>query len=218
MAKRRVKKKEYEKLDDANIDRVSNLLMGKPPITKKKACELLNISYNTTRLNKIIEEYEETKAYRKKLYDSNKRKPVTDYEVKQIVLDYLKGESMSSIAKNLYRSTNVIKNVLKKYSIPQHKAGRLHYQNPELIPEEALCEDYETGELVWSARYNCIAEIMFNNGIDKYGPIYNIWVYGKFNERAYQPWYELGSLPILKELGIKAKDITITNRLDLEYK
>ena len=33
------------------------------PITKKEACEVLSISYNTTRLNKIIAEFEERQEY-----------------------------------------------------------------------------------------------------------------------------------------------------------
>ena len=45
-----IKKKSYEKLDDINIKRVIDALESEIPITKKDACEILNISYNTTRL------------------------------------------------------------------------------------------------------------------------------------------------------------------------
>ena len=47
---RGVKKKSHEKLDSANIQRVIDLLEQDEPITKKEACEMLNIRYNTTRL------------------------------------------------------------------------------------------------------------------------------------------------------------------------
>ena len=45
---------EEEKMTDANILRVISLLEpkeeGKQPITKKAACEILGMAYNTTRL------------------------------------------------------------------------------------------------------------------------------------------------------------------------
>jgi hypothetical protein len=61
-----IKKRAYEKLDDNNIQRVIDALNSKEPITKKVACEMLNISYNTTRLSKIIASYHEEKAYRQR--------------------------------------------------------------------------------------------------------------------------------------------------------
>ena len=66
MPKRGVKKKDGEKLDDANIERVIGLLNQEKPITKKAACEALNISYNSTRLTRIIDEYHERKERRRK--------------------------------------------------------------------------------------------------------------------------------------------------------
>ena len=52
---RRVKKKSHEKLTDTNVQHVVDLLKGEDPITKKEACSILNISYNTTRLTNIID-------------------------------------------------------------------------------------------------------------------------------------------------------------------
>ena len=70
-----IKKKSYEKLDDKNIQRVIDALEDKNPITKKEACEMLNISYNTTRLGKIINDYEDTKKHRRGMMDKNRGKP-----------------------------------------------------------------------------------------------------------------------------------------------
>ena len=58
---RGVKKRSHEKLTDSNIQHVIWLLNAKSPITKKEACSILNISYNTTRLKTIIEEFVEKK-------------------------------------------------------------------------------------------------------------------------------------------------------------
>jgi hypothetical protein len=44
-----VRKKREEKLSEANINKVIELLAAEKPITKKEACEILHIAYNTTR-------------------------------------------------------------------------------------------------------------------------------------------------------------------------
>ena len=59
-----IRKKAGEKLDEATLDRVSALLNQDNPITKKEACEMLNISYNTTRLGKILDDFNEVSSYR----------------------------------------------------------------------------------------------------------------------------------------------------------
>ena len=51
-----IKTRKHENLTETNIQHVMELLNADSPITKKEACSILNISYNTTRLNKIIED------------------------------------------------------------------------------------------------------------------------------------------------------------------
>ncbi len=63
---RGVRQKKHEKLDAANLDKVIALLESDSPITKKEACEILNITYNTTRLKRIIEETKCIGKYTKK--------------------------------------------------------------------------------------------------------------------------------------------------------
>ena len=60
--KRGVRKREGENLTDASVRRVI-FSLEEEGITKKTACEMLNISYNTTRLNRIIEEFKEQEDY-----------------------------------------------------------------------------------------------------------------------------------------------------------
>ena len=55
----RVKKKDHENLTAANIERVISELRADSPISKKEACSMLNIAYNTTRLQNIIDDYED---------------------------------------------------------------------------------------------------------------------------------------------------------------
>ena len=87
--KKGVKKKEHEKLDEATIERVISLLEAAPPITKKEACEILNISYNTTRLNSIIGEHQEKITRRKNNYAKKKGTPLDTFEITNIVKWYL---------------------------------------------------------------------------------------------------------------------------------
>ena len=67
-----VKKKAHENLTDESISKVISLLRQDSPITKKEACEILNIRYNTTRLQNIIDDFEQTLA-RKERFKAEKR-------------------------------------------------------------------------------------------------------------------------------------------------
>ena len=79
--KRGVKKKDYEKLSDSNIQQTVALLESGTQFTKKEACQKLNIAYNTTRLNNIIAEYKDKIAFQEKRRSQNRGKPATAYEI-----------------------------------------------------------------------------------------------------------------------------------------
>jgi len=219
---KRIKKQEHERLDDATINRVIDLLNRKDPITKKAACEILNIRYNPKRLSTIIEQYEERIEYEKKARARNKGKPLTDRDYKYIILNYLKGDSMSGIADSIYRSASTIKKALQDKHIPLRDSS-VDYWNPSIIPDEAIREEFHIGQLVWSARYNSVAEIINiredtillpqTKLVAETRTVYNIWVYGKHNEYAYQPSWELGALPVLEEFNITSKDIENTQEI-----
>ena len=84
-----VRKKDYEKLTDANITHVISLLRADEPITKKAACEILNIRYNTTRLQKIIDDFEDTLAHKERRKSQNRGKGATRSEIKEVIESYL---------------------------------------------------------------------------------------------------------------------------------
>jgi hypothetical protein len=194
------------------------LLEAEKPITKKAACEVLNISYNTTRLNKIIQEYKDKIEFRKKRLAANRGKPYSDLDVKELVTDYLNGDSISSIADNLFRSTHSIKKKIEELGLPT-RTTKSGYWNPDLIPDEAVATEFESGELVWSARYNAVAEIRQAWGISKFDSgIYLLWVFGKHNEFAYQPWWELGKLEAVKTYGLTADRFVKTEKPNFAYR
>ena len=114
-----IKSKAYEKLSFDNIERVISQLEKDNPITKKDACEMLNIRYNTTRLQKIIEDHNDTKAFKERRKSQNKGKAATEDEIRSVVQYYLEGFNVSEIANNIYRSPAFVKNIVERTGIPQ---------------------------------------------------------------------------------------------------
>jgi hypothetical protein len=192
-----IRKKAGEQLSEQSIERVISLLEQEKPITKKSACEILNISYNTTRLNKIITEYKSTVSRRVELRKKFRNKPLEKDDIKLIISSYLDGISLADIADNIFRSIALIKRTLIKYRIPLRDSN-ITYWNPVEVPVEAMMDDYSKGDLVYSARYNQASEIIkeYKKGM------YRIWLY-KDMQFAYQPYYELSDLrEVQKDIGI----------------
>jgi hypothetical protein len=200
---RRVKVKDSEKLDDNNVKYVTELLESDKPITKKEACGILRISYNTARLGNIIAGYKERAATEARLRAKNRGKSATDNEIVRAIEEYLNGDSISEIAKFMYRSSSFIKGIIKRFNVPVRSTSS-DYFSPELLPDEVLSENFKPGELVWSARYNTTARVdKLVQTQEEHGNVYRIWTLGKNQRYASQPWYELGKLEHLQNLGVK---------------
>ena len=229
---RKIKKKDHENLSDTNIQKVISLLSGDSPITKKEACSILNIAYNTTRLQKIIDDFLETKAYREKRKSQNRGKAATREEVADTITRFLSGDPISEIAAGLYRSSGFIKSIIERVGVPQKEEGQYDY-----LPEECVAESFEEGEIVWSAKYHGPAIIRAELSVDyqaeragyrdvnyekKYGAkAYNIWVIEKVDDDYSDRWttatgggfsstqlaYDLGKLSHLKEYGVNLSRI-----------
>jgi hypothetical protein len=224
---RRIKKKESENLSDTNIRKVIDLLSGTPPVSKKEACNILNIAYNTARLQRIIDDFEETQAYRSKRKSQNKGKAATRDEVADAVTRFLSGDTISEIAAGLYRSSGFVKSIIERTGVPQKGDGKYDY-----FPDECIAEDFATGEIVWSAKYHGPAIVKQELSVDyqaelpgykdinyekKYGSkAYNIWVIEKIDDDYSDRWttaqgggftatqlaYDLGKLSHLEEYGV----------------
>jgi len=155
-----VRKKDYEKLTDANISHVISLLNASEPITKKAACEILNIRYNTTRLQKIIDDFEDTLAYKEKRKSQNKGKGATRSEIKEIIELYLDGDNISVISKQMYRSNAFVRGIIQRVGIPEKLSKGFSKTRDILLPEECVAESFQEGERVWAARENAPAKIV----------------------------------------------------------
>lgn len=215
-AKGRVKAKEHENLTEGNIKKVIELLNAEKPISKKEACEILNISYNTTRLTKIIESYIEEEAELTRRRAANRGKPATPYEIQTVIEGYLDGDSIAEIARRLYRSSGFVKEIIDTIGVPQKNANGSYWM-PSLIPEQCLKEEYSPGEVVWNSKRNsmCIireqkkASDPDNNYYQVYiidpienteGILFRLDGYGGYYDGAYA--YDLASLDHLKQYGV----------------
>lgn len=208
MATRKVSALEEEKMTPANISRVIALLEpteeGKQPITKKLACELLGMAYNTTRLGSIITAFKEKQARDKQRRAEKRGKPAAQDEIVYAIQEYLNGETLDAISKSLYRSPTFVKNILESNHVPIRAASH-DYFRPELIPYGAMRDRFAVGEVVYSARYDSTARIEaeLKNDVN-HGWVYRVWLLSdKWHQYAYQEAAELASLEHLRTIGVK---------------
>lgn len=218
MIKSKVKAKEHENLSEANIKRVIELLEGEKPVSKKVACEILNISYNTARLTKIIETYKDELLEQARRRADNRGKQASNYEVQAAIEGYLDGSSVAEISKSLFRPSSFVREVIERVGVPQKVTGAC-YMQPGLIPDQCVRETFEPGQIVWHAKRHGLAIVVKQqfNVKDKDNIYYRVYIiepidepspfgylsnykYGGRYDGAFA--YDLGSLDHLKEYGV----------------
>lgn len=216
-----IKSKSYEKLTDDNISRVSKLLEDANPITKKEACGILNIRYNTTRLQKIIDDWKDTQEFKARRKAMNKGKPASRDEIKTVAQMYVEGYNVSTIATSIYRSPAFVKNIIERIGIPMKLADSdYEARRRAMLPEQCVADTFQEGEVVWAIRKNYPAKVIKEQSPEnaeqrgyKLFLVYTIECTdlsdtffphleyaGKY---AVQPAYELGSLKHLEQYGVK---------------
>lgn len=163
-------------------------------ITKKKACEMLNISYNVKRLDKILDEYEHRVARDAKLRKGNVRKPLSTDDKSYIIKERIAGTTISEISKNIYHSLNKVKNfILEETPLPIRDIhDPLDYEE---LNEDFLRLSYKVGDLVYSSKYGCCAKVCKCFSKD----VYRVYLLGSWEQYAYQEVCELGDMTSLVE-------------------
>lgn len=198
----RVRKKEGEDFSKATVQRVITLLEQAKPITKKAACDMLHIAYNTTRLNKIVSQRKDDDERISKRKKELRGTAITDVEKSYIISAYLAEASIQDIVDTSFRSPLTIARILKEYHIPARQTTK-NFESI-ILPDEGIQEDYKKDDLVFSAKYNTTAKIGSCQG----DGIYRIWIYGIYQQWAYQPYWELSSLTkVQKDLGVDMEDM-----------
>jgi hypothetical protein len=197
------RKNDDERLDEAHFERVIAGLSADKPITKKEACAILGIAYNTTRLGSLIDKYREKKAKDAERRAALRGKPATQEEIIYIIQEYLEGATVDSISKSTFRGAAFINVILDRYEVPL-RAKSQDYFKPVLIPDGTTRTRFSVGEVVYSARYDSIARIDAEQYDAKHGWVYRIWLLSdKWKQSAYQEACELASLEHLRKQGVK---------------
>ena len=224
---RRVKKKDHENLSETNIQKVISLLNGKQPISKKEACSMLNIAYNTTRLQRIIDDYQDKIEYRELRKKQNRGRGASNEEIREAVERYLSGESIAEIASGLYRSSGFIRSIIDRVGVPRVEKE----SGVAVLPDSCVADSFSPGEVVWSAVYQKPARVDYELSVDyqaeregfvdvnyerKYGSkCYAIYVMEEIRDdtekwanvetggyAAYSLAYDLGKLSHLEKYGV----------------
>ncbi len=218
-----IKAKAHEKLDEANVERVLSYLQADKPITKKEACEMLNISYNTTRLNNILVEYKERRDYRRNRMDQNKGKSATTDEIKEVVVSYLMGMNFAEISRQMYRSPTFVKNIVDRIGVPTKVAKGEKF----IVPDECVKYEFEVGEWVWfndnrpdirGGKAGVITKDLGLRPDRRLGHAYKIdyWIPMEWQEGFWVSWWP-GIKRIKGDTVAKAEDLASIQHLVDEY-
>ena len=224
---RKIKKKDHENLSENNISKVIDLLTGNQPISKKVACDMLNIAYNTTRLQRIIDDYQDKIEYRELLKKQNRGRGASNEEIREAVERYLSGDSIAEIAGGLFRSSGFVRSLIERVGVPKVERE----SGISILPESCIGESFAPGEIVWSAVYQKPARVDYELSVDyqaekagfsdvnyekKYGSkCYAIYLMEEVREEAdkwanidkggyaaYSLAYDLGKLSHLEKYGV----------------
>lgn len=170
--------------------------------TKKAACEILNIKYNTTRLDSLINAYVEGVENDKRMRKKKRGTPISDGDMVTMIEMYFEGEPLHAISKRMFRSQALIKFKLEQHGAMLKTRTTVDPMNPPMLPEECIEENFELKERVWVAGYNCLGEI--DKRLESQGEtVYRVYLLDRDRHRyVYYAWYELGSLRHLESIGL----------------
>ncbi|CAL9973450.1 helicase [Vibrio phage D260] len=173
--------------------------------TKRAQCDALGIKYNTSRLDKLLDEEEERRAHRKEMMKKMRKKAVTPTEKANMVQEYLQTKPVGAIAESYYRTTQTVKRVLEEAGV----LGLVFQESPNplkpaLVPDDCMSETFAIGQKVWVPGYRCLGEVV-NEYTDQPSGVNAYRVYlleASLHRNVIFSAADLGSLEHLKELGV----------------
>jgi len=124
--------------------------------TKKFVCEFLGIAYNTSRLNKIIEDFRAKELRAKELKEKAKTMEITPEIKKDIVSSYINGEAQSSIATRYYISPQKVKKILMDMNVPLRARAKNAAAKTEHVVQD-LDIKLSLNDRVFYGNENCFA-------------------------------------------------------------
>lgn len=186
--------KAKQEFSEAKIRQVKWML--KAGKTKKACCEHLGIAYNTTRLTRIIKEFDEEQLRTSELKEKRKKQELTDSIKKSIIDDYVSGDSQSAIADRYYITAYRVKKVLVEGNVPIRARGKNKAANVEHVVQD-LDAKFVIGEKVFVPHRNFYGEItrVFDEE------------YAESFKDGRQRWVELHGFDKLKEFDTPKEDV-----------
>jgi hypothetical protein len=134
----------------------------------------------------------------KKMRAKMRKTAIKQSDIANWITDYLQGSTFTELSERYYRSANIIKHRIDIAGGLLRVNEKINPLAPPMMPEACVADSFEVGEIVWSAKYGCAAEVC---GL--YKGAYRIRVATPtVQEFAYQAFYELGSLKHLREIGV----------------
>jgi hypothetical protein len=109
-------------ISEAKIRNIPYMLRNKK--TKKACCEYLGISYNTKRLDKLVEDFLAKEKRTEELKKKASKAPISQEVKKDIINSYLGGEAQTKIGERYYISASRVKKVLIEGNIPLRGRGK----------------------------------------------------------------------------------------------
>lgn len=173
--------------------------------TKKRACEMLNVSSNTT-MERMVLEWQENQVVIAEMRKKKRGTPIEGIELANIIESYLQGDSFDEIASRNYRSTSMVKASLERAGALLRIQGTPDPLHPPMIPDEAVAESFEVGEHVWVPGYQMIGEIItpITNPVGGY----RVYLLGESTQQyIHVMYYELASVRHLEKLGVNIKSL-----------
>lgn len=173
--------------------------------TKKAACEILGIAYNTTRLQNLIDNFVNRQDLEKQHRAKKRKEVVSNDEVANWITDYLAGMSFDELSQSYFRSVNIIKyHIAKNGALLRH--SKVDKLNPPMVPDKCMSEDFDIGEYCWSMAYNGIVQVKA-----KYKDAFRVeTLIEGIQEKAYLAPYELARLKHLEALGVKLEKLAVS--------
>lgn len=169
--------------------------------TKKAVCAFLGMAYNTTRLQTEIDDYLSGVERSKEQRRLRRGKAILDTELVNIIESYMSGDSIANIADRFYRSEALVKSTLEKHGalLRDSKANPL---SPSILPDNAMSDSFEEGDIVWLAAYSMIGEIKKKISPDGY----RVYILNRdYHRYVNQYAHDLGSMKYLESLGVDVK-------------
>lgn len=128
-------------------------------MTKKHVCSTLGITYNTKKLDSIIEEFNAKNTRLEELKKQARSKKLTDLEKNYIVKEYNSGVAISKLAEDRFLTPQRIKAVLTELNVPLRGRGKHSEAKVEHIKQD-LDIKLAKNDRVFVATENVYAKII----------------------------------------------------------